>query len=213
VVTQDRGARSGLKKPGEAGTHEVTEYPTVDGPKADRVETQCADRNASAQNSLGQMLVIGRGLAQSDEEAARWCRKAADQGHAEAQNSLGYKFFEGRGVAQSDTEAARWCRKAADQGGAEAQNSLGHMFSLGRGLAQSDVEAARWFRKAADQGNASAQNSLGQMKRERSTPSGSDLPLALAWRRTTRRRRGGFARQLTKGTRTRRAHSRRRRAH
>jgi hypothetical protein len=47
-------------------------------------------------------------------EAARWCRKAADQGHALAQNNLGTMFYEGRGVAQSGVEAARWYRKAAD---------------------------------------------------------------------------------------------------
>jgi hypothetical protein len=47
-------------------------------------------------------------------EAARWCRKAADQGHALAQNNLGTMFYEGRGVAQSGVAAARWYRKAAD---------------------------------------------------------------------------------------------------
>jgi hypothetical protein len=57
-------------------------------------------------------------VAQSDEEAARWSRKAADQGHAQAQYNLGSMFYEGRGVAQSDVEAAWWYRKASDQGDA-----------------------------------------------------------------------------------------------
>jgi len=69
---------------------------------------------SSAQHSLGTMFEQGRGVAQSDMEAARWCRKAADQGHALAQNNLGTMFYEGRGVAQSGVAAARWYRKAAD---------------------------------------------------------------------------------------------------
>jgi hypothetical protein len=48
------------------------------------------------------MFAQGRGVAQSDVEAARWYRKAADQGHAQAQNNLGTMFEQGRGVAQSD---------------------------------------------------------------------------------------------------------------
>jgi hypothetical protein len=65
------------------------------------------------------MFYEGRGVAQSDVEAARWYRKAADQGIAQAQYNLGFMFDQGRGVAQSDVEAARWFRKAADQGFAQ----------------------------------------------------------------------------------------------
>jgi TPR repeat protein len=35
------------------------------------------------------MIAQGRDVAQSDVEAARWFRKAADQGHAHAKNKLG----------------------------------------------------------------------------------------------------------------------------
>ena len=63
----------------------------------------------------------GRGMPQSDKEAAGSYRKAADQGHAEAQFNLGVMYDEGRGVPQSDKEAAMWYRKAADQGHADAQ--------------------------------------------------------------------------------------------
>jgi TPR repeat protein len=119
--------------------------------------------HAGAQYSLGYMFDRGRGVAQSDVEAARWLRKAADQEHADAQCNLGVMFYHGRSVAQSDVEAARWCRKAADQGHALAQYNLGNIFSQGRGVAQSDVEAARWFRKAADKCFAEAQYNLGVM--------------------------------------------------
>jgi hypothetical protein len=35
------------------------------------------------------MFYQGRGVAHSDAEAARWFRKAADQGHAQAKHKLG----------------------------------------------------------------------------------------------------------------------------
>jgi hypothetical protein len=48
------------------------------------------------------MFDEGRGVPQSDVEAARWFRKAGDQGHAGAQYNLEVMFEQGRGVAQSD---------------------------------------------------------------------------------------------------------------
>jgi TPR repeat protein len=72
--------------------------------------------HAEAQLRLGFMIGIGRGVAQSDEEAVKWYRMAADQGLAQAQYNLGFRFANGRGVAQSDEEAIKWYSKAADQG-------------------------------------------------------------------------------------------------
>ena len=56
--------------------------------------------------------------------AAKWYRKAAEQGDAGAQCLLGISYDEGRGVEQSDTEAAKWWRKAARQGHKEAKSML-----------------------------------------------------------------------------------------
>jgi TPR repeat protein len=70
------------------------------------------------------MFKNGSGVAQSDVEAVRWFRKAADQSYADAQYVLGLMFRIGCGVNQSDTEAARWFKKAADQGHAEAKRRL-----------------------------------------------------------------------------------------
>jgi len=57
--------------------------------------------------NLGFMFGSGRGVTQSEVEAAEWYRKAADQGNEIAQCNLGSFHEEGRGVAQSDEEAAR----------------------------------------------------------------------------------------------------------
>ena len=41
-------------------------------------------------------------------EAARWYRKAADQGNAAAQFNVGMMYELGQGVMQDYAEAARW---------------------------------------------------------------------------------------------------------
>ena len=64
-------------------------------------------------------------MTQDDAEAAKWSRKAAEQGDSMAQFNLGLMYDNGRGVPQDNTEAAKWYRKAAEQGYANAQFNLG----------------------------------------------------------------------------------------
>ena len=64
------------------------------------------------------MYENGRGVAQNDDEAVRWYRLAAEQGHSRAQTIWAWMYENGRGVAQNDEEAARWYRMAAEQGDA-----------------------------------------------------------------------------------------------
>lgn len=83
-------------------------------------------------------------------EAAKWVRKAADQGEARAQYFMGLMYIEGTGVIKDAVEAVKWYRKAADQGYANAQNSLGIAYKTGAGVIKDQAEGVRWFRKAAD---------------------------------------------------------------
>jgi TPR repeat protein len=55
---------------------------------------------AEAQNNLGLMCVLGRGVSQDDAEAVKWFRKAAEQGYGPAQNNLGEMRRQGRGVTK-----------------------------------------------------------------------------------------------------------------
>ena len=80
-----------------------------------------------AQNLLGWLYENGFGTARDVAEAARWYRKAADQGLPLAQNNLGILYREGRGVSKDLTEAARWFDRAATAGHTEAINNLGVM--------------------------------------------------------------------------------------
>jgi TPR repeat protein len=106
------------------------------------------------------MYTNGRGVKQDFVEAARWYRKAADQGHAGAQCNLGFAFYQGQGVKQDFVEAARLYRKAADQGFANAQNNLGVAYGNGQGAKLDFGEALRWFRKAAAQGHEGAKKAV-----------------------------------------------------
>ena len=62
------------------------------------------------------MLAKGQGAAKDDAEAAKWHRRAAEQGHAGAQAALGLIYEKGQGVSQDLVAAMRWYGKAAKQG-------------------------------------------------------------------------------------------------
>jgi len=66
-----------------------------------------------SQNRLAAMYSAGLGVQQDFAEAAKWYRKAADQGDTDAQNQLGSLYGNGQGVAQSNVEAYRWFDIAA----------------------------------------------------------------------------------------------------
>jgi peptidoglycan hydrolase-like protein with peptidoglycan-binding domain len=90
--------------------------------------------DSRAQFNIGLMYARGEGVAQSDAEAARWYRRAADQGDADAQTKLGAMYVLGQGVPQNDADAVRWFRLAANKGEALAQYSVGVIYANGRGV-------------------------------------------------------------------------------
>jgi len=98
------------------------------------------------------MYANGVGVQQDYAEAAKWYRKAAEQGFAWAQTALGFKYQEGTGVPQDYAEAAKWYRKAAEQGFAWAQFDLGSEYELGVGVPRNYVLAHMWFNLAAAHG-------------------------------------------------------------
>ena len=73
--------------------------------------------DARAQFHLAIMFYDGEGVEQSLKEAAKWYRKAAEQGHADAQVCLGfcYAFFN-QGVPTDILTAYAWYYIAASNG-------------------------------------------------------------------------------------------------
>ena len=80
---------------------------------------------AEAQFNLGLMYWHGRGVPQDSAEAAKWYRKAAEQGQATtrlgrraiatAQFSLGAMYADGAGVPQDYVRAYMWFNLAASR--------------------------------------------------------------------------------------------------
>jgi TPR repeat protein len=106
------------------------------------------------QYQLGWMYDNGKGTPQSNTEAVKWYRKAAELGYAKAQFSLGIMYANGKGVEQqSGTEAVKWYRNAAEQGHSGAQCNLGFMYENGKGVMKDTDIAIDLYKKAAQQGS------------------------------------------------------------
>lgn len=124
----------------------------------------CYDAIAQEKQLLAEeMLEKGMGyyIGKDYTDAAKWFKKAAEQGYAGAQYNLGIMYAKGEGVSQSEAEAVKWFERAAEQGVAEAQCCLGYAYANGEGVVRNKSEAIKWYRKAAEQGNAKAQHWLG----------------------------------------------------
>jgi hypothetical protein len=76
------------------------------------------------------MLVSGKGVAQSYDEAVKWWRLAAAQDDPGALYSLGVCHANGHGVPLDEDEALRLYKRAAAQGHAEAAAKVGELEAL-----------------------------------------------------------------------------------
>ncbi len=68
--------------------------------------------DAQAQHYVGEIYERGMGTDPDFEEAARWYRKAADQGFTRSMVNLAYFYEQGMGVEQDMAQALDWYRKA-----------------------------------------------------------------------------------------------------
>jgi hypothetical protein len=109
------------------------------------------------------MYRLGRGVPRDDAMAARWYRRAAEQGHPGAENNLAFMYDQGLGLPQDYAAALRWYSEAANQGNVLAQRNLANICRIGVEGPHDYAQAVRWYRKAADQGDAYSQTRLGTM--------------------------------------------------
>ena len=119
----------------------------------------------SAQFVIGKIFDYGNGgVAQNQEVAVRWYRRAAKQGCPGAQFNLGSCYQLGEGVDMSKKEAAYWFREASLQGDADAQYMLGLCYASGEGVAKNAHKAKKWLKEASRQGHKLAQNILMRIR-------------------------------------------------
>lgn len=133
----------------------VTQQSEPESKRFEHLKTKAEKGDAEAQFNLGCMYDNGEGVEKNATEAAKWYRKAAEQGNAFGQCFLGWMYDNDNdeGVEKNAAEAAKWYRRAAEQGNAAGQSNLGWMYYRGEGVVKDCVEAYKWTLLAAAQGS------------------------------------------------------------
>jgi tetratricopeptide (TPR) repeat protein len=89
------------------------------------IEKAAVKGEAEAQYCLGLLFFEDTDeVAQDNEKALKWFKKAADQEHPGAQYKMGYIYWGNNGVPQDEMESLKWFRKAAKNGHKEAQEII-----------------------------------------------------------------------------------------
>lgn len=101
------------------------------------------------QNNLGDLYYYGDGVTKNHEEAMKWFRLAAGQGHHDAQHNMGEMYFNGQAVRRDYEEAYMWLSLASeDHGrvGKSAEAFRDRLFTVltPEQIAQAEARAAAW---------------------------------------------------------------------
>lgn len=108
--------------------------------------------NIESQYDLGCIYEFGDvGPDKDEEEAFKWYKMSADQGHDEAQDALGRMYMDGTTPIGKDyNEAIKWTKKAYEQGNCCSMTRLGVMYGYGYGVEKNLDEAIRFFKEAKE---------------------------------------------------------------
>ncbi|KAL7751291.1 hypothetical protein RI367_003150 [Sorochytrium milnesiophthora] len=140
-------------------------------------------KHPAAQYSLGTCYHDGVGTrTPCPNEAVRWYRLSAEQGHPRGEGILGYCYGEAFGVERNQAMALHWYTQAAQKGETVAMYNVGYCFEEGIGVKADFEVALGWYLRAARQGNALAANSLGYFYEE-GLGTERNLPLSVYWYR------------------------------
>ena len=101
-----------------------------------------------------------KGSHHNPDEAERWLREAAQQGHDEARWALGQLILDRANILCG--EAVGWLCQGAEKNPL-FQRELGELYSTGFGYSQEYDVAAAWCKRAADQGDVQACFRLGEI--------------------------------------------------
>jgi TPR repeat protein len=112
---------------------------------------------------IGSMHEKGEDLGQDYLEAAKWYRRAAEEGDAPSRVRLANILVQHLGRAADYEEARHWCEEAAKQDYSPGAFCVGLLWERGLGVAQDFAQAAKWYSRAADLGHAVALLRLGEM--------------------------------------------------
>lgn len=115
----------------------------------------------SAEVLVAKAYASGRTGKIDYEQAARWYRRAADQGDPDSQSNLGVLYLQGQGVARNEAEAMRWFQRAAASGYPLALHNLAMMYLRGWGVAADPEHGIELLMRSAGAGLEISQLNLG----------------------------------------------------
>lgn len=99
------------------------------------------------------MYAAGQGVTQDFQEAAKWFRKAAEQGSEKAKILFADLLYQGKGVAQDYKEALTLFQWAAGKGNILSQFRLATMYVDGHGVSKDYAQAHKWLSLAVQGSN------------------------------------------------------------
>ncbi|MEX2516766.1 MAG: tetratricopeptide repeat protein [Gammaproteobacteria bacterium] len=133
----------------------VVAYMMGDYPRAFTTMQSLAETtdHALSQYYLGMMYLKGQGANQSNDEAAKWLRKSAEQGVPQAQYNLAQLYTDGLGVPRDYEFAYIWYRVGASHEHEASQMAVeGARAQLNQEqLAEADKLAAEYIDKYGPQ--------------------------------------------------------------
>jgi uncharacterized protein len=128
----------------------------------DRLRTAAERGHVKAAVVLGDALLLGQGVLESQAAAMEWYQRAAASGSPVAYIRLG-DVYAGRSAGLEAPQALEWYRKAAEANSAIGMVRLGKMFNEGRGVPRDQALAATWFSRAAAAGSGAAMVELSSL--------------------------------------------------
>lgn len=131
-----------LADPAQDTAHAEEAFLVGDLAKAMALWRQAAEQNyPAAQARLGDMLDV----AEQNEEAVRWFRKAAGQGHAGGEFGLGRMYATGEGVEKDNEKAVYWIRRAAEKDYLLAVEMLAQAYRIGDLGLSIDIQQSQFW--------------------------------------------------------------------
>lgn len=128
----------------------------------DRLRAAAERGHVKAAVVMGDALLLGQGVPESQSAAMEWYQRAAASGSPVAYIRLG-DVYAGRSAGLEAPQALEWYRKAAEANSAIGMVRLGKMFNEGRGVPQDQALAATWFSRAAAAGSGAAMVELSSL--------------------------------------------------
>ena len=125
------------------------------------LEPAVAAGNLVALRAYGDLLILGKGVAQDKIRGVDLLHQAAAQDFVPALLSLGYSFEFGDGVPADAAKAIEFYTRAADAGLVRAQLILADHFQRGIGVTPDDTAAFGWLARAAESADPEANYKLG----------------------------------------------------